>query len=104
MYHRMPPHKQTRNNTPTPIRTGVIFIFFAAGAGAEGIGLAGTLPEYSEGGGGGVTGREAEGTAEARGEATVAAGSKVDASKTSTICSPNETTSPAFNTRGPARR
>ena len=55
--------------------------FVLAGAGAEDIGLAGTLPAYSAGGGGGgATGREAEGTAVARGEAIVAAGSKVDAS------------------------
>ena len=46
-----------------------------------GTGLAGTLPAYSAGGGGGgATGRETEGTAEARGEAMVAAGSNDDAS------------------------
>ena len=82
---------------------GVALDFFAGAAGMY-AGLAGTLPAYSAGGGGGVAGLEADGTAAARGDATVAAGSKVDASKTSTICSPKETTSPAFNTRGPANR
>ena len=70
-----------------------------------GAGLAGTLPTYSTGGGGGRgAGLDIEGTTAARGETTVAPASKLVASKTITICSPNETTSPAFKTRGPARR
>ena len=58
---------------------GVKFVrAVVTGAGA---GLAGTLPAYSAGaGGGGATGREMEGTAAARGDAMVAAGSNVDAS------------------------
>lgn len=105
MYQRPTPQTQTNNNTPTPMAMGTTGDFFA---GADSImGLTGTFPAYCwEGAGGGaLTGRETEGTAaDARGDAMVAAGSKVDASKTSTICSPNETTSPAFNTRGPAKR
>src|SRR5512141_2322811 len=106
MNQRIPPQIQIMNNTPTPIKMGVIFIFFAAGVEETGIGLAGTLPAYSAGAGGGdIAGRGTDGmAAPARGEATVAPGSNVEASKTSTICSPNETTSPAFKTRGPANR
>src|SRR5512141_3413873 len=97
MNQRIPAQIQMRNNTPTPIRIGVIFIFFATGVEETDTGLAGTLPAYSVGaGGGGVTGRGTDGIAAPdRGEATVAPGSNVDASNTSTICSPNETTAPA---------
>src|SRR5512138_2575738 len=106
MNQRIPPQMQRMNSTPTPIRIGVIFIFPVVVVEETGMGLAGTLPAYSAGaGGGGVAGRGTDGTADAtRGEATVAAGSKLEASNTSTICSPNETTSPAFRTRGPANR
>src|SRR5215207_585763 len=94
-------------NTPTPIIMAKLLglRIVMPGEAGTGLGLAGTLPTYSTGGGGGcITGREAAGTAAARGETTVAPGSIVIASKTITICSPNDTTSPAFNTRGPARR
>src|SRR5688500_2263754 len=103
MNHRIPPHTHRKSTTPTPIRMGVKLVFATVGMGA---GLAGTLPAYSRGGGGGADmGLETTGTgAAARGEAMVAAASKFVTSKTSTICSPNETTSPAFKTRGPARR
>lgn len=78
MNHNIPAHVQRNNTKPTAIRMGVIFVRVVAGTGT---GLAGTLPAYSAGaGGGGATGREAEGTAAARGEAMVAAGSNVDAS------------------------
>ena len=79
MNHRIPAHVQRNKRKPTPIRIGVKFVrAVVIGAGA---GLAGTLPAYSAGGGGGAdTGLEMEGTAAARGEATVAPGSNVDAS------------------------
>ena len=88
---------------PITIGNGLMVLFSVITE--EETGLAGTLPAYSAGaGGGGMTGLEADGTAAARGETTVAPASKLVASNTSTICSPNETTSPDFNTRGPANR
>ena len=86
--------------------TGVILVLFpGSGDAAAGAGLEGTLPAYSAGGGGGgVAGLEAEGTTAARGETIVAPGSLVVTSNTRTICSPKDTTSPAFKTRGPANR
>src|SRR6185436_543934 len=96
--------QQIIRNTTTPMMIGVRFIFLA-GTEPMGAGLAGTLPAYSAGGGGGVDGRGADGTAAAaRGETMVAPESMVEASNTNTICSPNETTSPALSTRGPAKR
>src|SRR4030095_7448723 len=93
-----------KKSTTAAIMNGVRFVL-RAGSEAKGAGLAGTLPAYSTGaGGGGVTGREEEGTAAARGETTVAPASTFITSNTRMICSPNETTSPAFSTRGPARR
>ena len=78
MNHKIPAHVQRNNTKPTAIKMGVIFVRAVVGIGP---GLAGTLPAYSAGaGGGGAIGLEAEGTAAARGEAMVAAGSNVDAS------------------------
>ena len=58
------------------IKTGFGLRMIVPGTGA-GLGLAGRLPTYSVGGGGGgITGREAAGTAAARGETTVAPASK----------------------------
>lgn len=99
-------HMQRRISTDPPTIIGVRLVLFPVSgvAMAEG-GLAGMLPAYSAGGGGGeLGGREAEGTAAARGETMVAPGSLVVTSNTKTTCSPNETTSPAFKTRGPANR
>ena len=97
-------HAQEKENTHADtIKTGFGLLMFMPGSGA-GAGLAGMLPTYSVGGGGGtITGRGAAGTAAARGETTVAPASKWVASKIITICSPNETTSPAFKTRGPCQ-
>src|SRR5574342_743690 len=103
MYHRMPIHEHKQNRMTAAIIKGVRLVRLA-GSEAIGAGLAGTLPAYSTGGGGGMAGREDEGTAAARGETTVAPASTVVTSNTRMICSPNETTSPAFSTRGPARR
>src|SRR5512141_1728859 len=85
--------QQIMRNTTTPMMIGVRFIFLLAGSAAMGAGLAGTLPAYSMGAGGGgtgVAGRCTDGTAVAtRGETIVAPASIVVASKTNMICSPN---------------
>src|SRR5436190_383153 len=91
--------QQISSRTTTPMITRVVRLVRGAGAAITGAGLAGTLPAYSAGGGGGgPTGREIEGIAEARGETIVAPASILVTSNTRMICSPNETTSPAFNT------
>ena len=78
MNQRIPAQVHRKSKNPTPIKIGVRFVL--AGTGVD-TGLAGTLPAYSAGAGGGTgMGREADGTGAARGEAMVAAGSNVEAS------------------------
>src|SRR5688572_7925336 len=103
-HQKKAPHKQMKAKAPTPTRIAIM-LGLLSGSGSD-TGLAGILPAYSVGGGGGiiVAGREIDGIAAARGDATVAPGSIDTTSNTSTICSPKETTSPGFNTRGPANR
>src|SRR5688572_26452495 len=103
-HQKKAPHKQKNTSAPAPIRIAVMLGPLVI-TGSD-TGFAGILPAYSVGGGGGEirVGREATGTAAARGDITVAPGSMDTTSNTSTICSPNETTSPAFSTRGPANR
>src|SRR5688572_28474054 len=104
IYHSIPIQEHRQNSTMAAMMNGVRLVRLA-GSDASGAGLAGTLPAYSTGGGGGgMAGREVEGTAAARGETMVAPASMLFTSNTRMICSPKETTSPAFSTRGPARR
>src|SRR5215216_2275040 len=102
-HQKKAPHKHKKARAPAPIRIAAILGPFVTIGSDTGPGLAGILPAYSVGGGGGMrVGREATGTAAARGDITVAPGSMDTTSNTNTICSPKETTSPAFSTRGPA--
>src|SRR4030095_13969256 len=89
---RIQQHRK-KSTTPT-MMNGVRLVLAATGVEGMAAGLAGTLPAYSAGGGGGgVAGRGIEGTAAARGETIVAPASTLFTSNTRIICSPKEPTS-----------
>jgi hypothetical protein len=96
------PHMHRNSSAPTPmiIGNGPEVVILCSVVTTGGTGLAGTLPTYSVGGGGGgMTGLGVDGTAAALGETTVASGLKEVASNTRMICSPKETTSLSVDER-----